>query len=123
MLDEVKRTFRRLVRKAAKHKPGHREDHEVRIPEESQPGGPGRADEAEKVSPPHQAAPERGDTSNGDDELVSAKEKRHDGYADIRPRRPGEDTDMGRDIVPDITMPGRDLRPPEDEEQGKDGAS
>lgn len=120
MLDEVKRKFRRLVRDAAKHRPGkkHREDHEVRIPEESQPGGPGRADEAEKVTPPRRVK------SNGDGDLVSDKERRHDGYADIRPRRPGEDTDMGRDLVPDITMPGRDLRPPDDddEEQEKGGA-
>lgn len=109
MLDEVKRKFRRLVRDTIKHQPKRRGDHDVRIPEDAQPGGPGRADEAEKVTPPRR--------EEGFGVPVTDKEKLHDGYSDIRPRRPGEDTDMGRDIVPDITMPGRDLLPPEDDEE------
>ncbi len=89
MLDEMKRRIRRLV---MKRRSG------ARIPEEPQPGGPGRADEAEKVSPPDDYAVP-----------ITKKEKLHDGWSEIRPRRPGEDTDMSRGPVPDITDPGRDL--------------
>jgi hypothetical protein len=86
MIDHMKKRIRRLVKKRG-----------ARIPEDSQPGGPGRADEADEVSPP-----------GGYAVPVTKKEKVHDGWTEIRPRRPGEDTDMGP--VPDITDPGRDLR-------------
>ena len=45
---------------------------------------------------------------------VPAREKRHDGWGEIRPRRPGEDTDLGLRPA-DITMPGKDLKPPPDD--------
>lgn len=86
MLNDVKRKIRRLVRKRRG----------ASIPEGPQPGGPGRADEAEDVSP-----------SEGYAVPVTKKERRHDGWSEIRPRRPGEDTDLG---APDITDPGKDLR-------------
>jgi hypothetical protein len=70
-----------------------------RISERSQPGDRERPEEAEDVTPPV-AVP------------VTPKEKGHDGLAPIRLRRPGEDTDIGRDMRPDITDPGPDLRRP-----------
>ncbi len=106
MLDEVKRKLRRLVR--GKPPPKKRYD-DARIPEGPQPGGPERPDEAPEVRPPAEG-------EEGYAVPVSRKEKLHDGYTGIRPRRPGEDTDMGRDLVPDITMPGRDLLPPKDDD-------
>lgn len=101
MLENVKRRIRRLVRKRDGDRRGQSD---ARIPEPPQPGGPERPDEADHVKPPKNefAVP------------VTNKERRHDGWSEIRPRRPGEDTDMGRDLLPDITDPGRDL----DEEKG-----
>jgi hypothetical protein len=102
MLDEMKRRLRRLVRKPPKKK----RHSDVRIPEGPQPGGPERPNEA--ITPPKKAATDSG-----------LEKERHDGYSDIRPRRPGENTHMGRDIIPDITMPGRDLLPPEDDDEDR----
>lgn len=92
MLERVKRGIRRFVKKVAR-------EADARIPEGPQPGGPERPDEADRVRPP------------ADDYAVpvTTKERRHDGWSEIRPRRPGEDTDMGRDMLPDITDPGRDI--------------
>lgn len=114
MLDEIKRKLRRIMRP----KPPPKKRREVRIPEEPQPGGPERAQEAQSVRPPEgePAAPEKTQKEESYAVPVNPKKELHDGYADIRPRRPGEETDMGRDIVPDITIPGRDLLPPEDDE-------
>jgi hypothetical protein len=112
MLDEVKRKLRSLMKKPRRD----RHHHDARIPEGAQPGGPERPDEAHEVAPP------REETGAGSAEAdQGAKELRHDGWTGIRPRKPGEDTDMGRDIVPDITMPGRDLLPPDDD-RGTEGA-
>lgn len=86
MFRRLKREIRRFAEKRG-----------ARIPEGPQPGGPERPDEAGDVSPP-----------GGYAVPVTKKEKRHDGWAEIRPRRPGEDTDMGQGR-PDITDPGRDL--------------
>jgi hypothetical protein len=79
---------------------GRRGEGDARIPEEPQPGGPERPEEAYRVRPP----PPEG-------------ERTHDGWSAIRPRQPGEDTDMGRDVVPDVTYPGRDLRPPPEDDE------
>jgi hypothetical protein len=100
MLDELKRRLRRLVRRTP---PKKKRRSDVRIPEGPQPGGPERPHEA--ITPPKKT---------GQSGVV--EKERHDGYSGIRPRRPGEDTNMGRDIIPDITMPGRDLKPPKDDE-------
>ena len=96
MLEKVKRRIRRIVRK----KDGGGRDPDARIPEKPQPGGPERPHEVSSVRP-----------SEGNDFAVPVtnKERRHDGWSEIRPRRPGEDTDMGRDMIPDITDPGKDL--------------
>lgn len=100
MLGKMKRRIRRWVG-------GERGDRRdtVRIPEGPQPGGPERPDEAADVRPQRGVDPE----------------KTHDGWSEIRRRRPGEDTDMGHDVRPDVTYPGRDLRPPPDDPSG--GAS
>lgn len=103
MLKEMKRRFRRWV--AGEGRRGG-----ARIPEGPQPGGPERPDEAADVRPPEN--PKR-----DEDEKRETKEKMHDGWSEIRPRRPGEDTDMGRDMMPDVTYPGRDLRPPREDEK------
>ena len=44
-----------------------------------------------------------------------ARQKRHDGWGEIRARRPGEDTDLSLRPA-DITMPGKDLIPPDDDD-------
>lgn len=46
---------------------------------------------------------------------IPQREKRHDGWGEIRVRRPGEDTDLSLRPA-DITMPGKDLAPPDDED-------
>ena len=94
MLGEVKRKIRRWKWSREDKRSG------PRIPERSQPGGPGRAGEKDAVSPPKDYAVP-----------TSPKEKQHDGWGEIRPRRPGEDTDLALPRAPDITMPGKDLLP------------
>lgn len=84
MLDRVKREIERLRRLRVRKKRA------VRIPEGSQSGGPEHAERAPDVTPTN----------------------RHDGWSEIRPRRPGEDTSVGLRPV-DITSPGKELRPVE----------
>lgn len=84
MLDRVKREIERLRRlRLRKKRP-------ARIPEGPRPGGPEQPENAPDVTPPN----------------------RHDGWTEIRPRRPGEDTSVGLRPV-DITSPGKELRPVE----------
>jgi hypothetical protein len=47
-----------------------------------------------------------------------AESVKHDGYAQIRPRRPGEDTGVGLRPV-DITVPGPQLAPVKDDDDEK----
>ncbi len=96
MLERFKRTIRRMVVKKDESK---ERDRGARAPENPPPGPP-RPDEARPG----------GDEASGDFAVpVTRKERRHDGWGPIRPRRPGEDTDIGRDMIPDITDPGPDL--------------
>lgn len=93
MMEKVKRKIRRLVARI-----------DARAARRTQP--------ARAPEPPRPSGPERAAEPGPDDEYavpVTNKERRHDGWSEIRPRRPGEDTDMGRDMVPDITDPGRDI--------------
>jgi hypothetical protein len=51
---------------------------------------------------------------------VPPKEKRHDGWAEIRRRNPGEDTDVLGMKPPDITDVGRSLRPVDGDDDDDD---
>jgi hypothetical protein len=99
MLGNMRRRIRRWIDRNGDEQGEQEAD--VRIPEPPQPGGPERPGDAAQVRPPR--TPDR--------------EKTHDGWSEIRRRAPGEDTDMGRDMLPDVTYPGRDLRPPEDDDR------
>lgn len=92
MMDELRRRIRRLLEKKAG----------------SPPSEPGAAVAAEPCEPGAGAGSGSPRVGPADDYAVpvSSKERRHDGWSEIRPRRPGEDTDMGRDLIPDITDPG-----------------
>ncbi len=92
MMDRLRRSIRRLVDKKAGSPRGERE---ARAPEAASEPGAAACEEPHGAGPPDDYAVP-----------VTCKERRHDGWSEIRPRRPGEDTDMGRDMIPDITDPG-----------------
>lgn len=90
MMDELRRRIRRLLEKKAGSPPS---EQGAAVPEPCAPGAPDAG--SPRIEPADDYAVP-----------VSSKERRHDGWSEIRPRRPGEDTDMGRDLIPDITDPG-----------------